>query len=329
MTEPISWKLRQLWKQSFFIPKPKFTAQDIPDLSGKIIIVTGGNTGIGKETVKVLLSKNAKVYMASRSQTKAEAAIADLEKETGKKAIFLELDLADLGSIKRSAETFQSTEKELHILFNSGGVMIPPMKDLTKQWYDLQFGTNALGHFYFTKLLLPTLQAAAKTSPAGTVRIVTTSSSASVLHTETDIHYDTLRPGKPRDKMGAGTLYAQSKLGNTLVARELARRYADDGIVSITLNPGNIRSDLQRNVPKFFLWIMRATMLYPTHLGAITQLYAGTAPEAADHNGKFLIPWARVGEHTKASNSPENATRLWDWLEAQIKAWEEGQPSSA
>jgi len=325
----MSWKFGQVWKQSYFIPKPKYTVNDIPDLSGKVIIVTGGNTGIGKETVKALLSKNAKVYMASRSQAKAEAAIADLEGETGKKAIFLELDLADLASVKRSAETFQSQEKELHILFNSGGVMIPPMEDLTKQGYDLQFGTNVLGHFYFTSLLLPTMKETAKSSPPGTVRVITTSSSASFLHTETDIKYETVRPGKARDKMGGGTLYAQSKLGNTLVAREIARRYASDGIISITLNPGNISSDLQRHVPKFVVWIMRALMLYPTSLGAITQLYAGTAPEAAQHNGKFLIPWARVGDHTQASNNPENAVRLWEWLEAQVKAWEEGRSSSA
>lgn len=88
-------------------PKPKFSVDDIPDLTGKVIIVTGGNTGVGKETVKALLSKNANVYMASRSKTKAEQAIADLKTQTGKEAIFLELDLADLKSVKRAAEEFQ------------------------------------------------------------------------------------------------------------------------------------------------------------------------------------------------------------------------------
>jgi len=325
VTESFFWKLSQGLSQSFFIPKPKFAVDNIPDLSGKVTLVTGGNTGIGKETVKALLSKNAKVYMASRSKTKAEAAIADLERDTGKKAIFLEVDLADLGSVKAAVDTFHSQEKELHILFNNGGVMIPAMKDLTKQGYDLQFGTNVLGHFYFTSLLLPTLSETAKASPPGTVRVITTSSSASFFFPKSDIDYETLRSGNARDKMGTQTLYAQSKLGNALVAREIARRYGSEGIISISLNPGNITSDLQRTVPKPALWFMRTFILFPTPLGAITQLYAGTAPEAAEHNGKFLVPWARVGKHTRASNSPENATRLWDWLEAQVKAWEEGR----
>lgn len=88
-------------------PKPTFSIDDIPDLTGKVIIVTGGNTGVGKETIKALLRKNAKVYMAARSKGKAEQAIAELKGETGKEAIFLELDLANLKSIKKSAEEFQ------------------------------------------------------------------------------------------------------------------------------------------------------------------------------------------------------------------------------
>ncbi|KAF8659670.1 hypothetical protein AX16_001811, partial [Volvariella volvacea WC 439] len=125
-------------------PASKFSVDDIPDLTGKVVIVTGGNTGIGKETVKALLAHNAKVYLAARSQEKASQAIKDLLQETGKEAIFLKLDLSDLKSIKRSAEEFQSKEKELHILFNNAGVMFPPVSEITTDGYDLQFGTNVL-----------------------------------------------------------------------------------------------------------------------------------------------------------------------------------------
>jgi len=134
---------------SSFPPASHFTVKDIPDLSGKVIIVTGANTGIGKETAKALLSHNAKVYIAARSKEKAEQAIADLKDQTGKEAIFLKLDLSDLNSVKAAAEEFQSQEKALHVLFNNAGVMMPPMDQLTTQGYDLQIGTNTLGPFYF------------------------------------------------------------------------------------------------------------------------------------------------------------------------------------
>lgn len=208
MTELIGWKLRQTWNHTFFIPKSKFNVEDIPDLSGKVIIVTGGNTGIGKETVKALLNKNAKVYMASRSREKAESAIADLATESGKRAIFLELDLADLASVKKAAQVFQSMENDLHVLFNNGGVLMPNIKDLTKQGYDLQFGTNVLGHYNFTVLLLPTLLETAKRSDPGTVRVITTSSSMSYIYNKSDVVYATMRDFKARKNMGSGMLYA-------------------------------------------------------------------------------------------------------------------------
>ncbi|KIO23027.1 hypothetical protein M407DRAFT_215532, partial [Tulasnella calospora MUT 4182] len=128
-------------------PKSKFDpSRDMPDLTGKVIIVTGGNTGIGKHTIRALLNKNAKVYMASRSKERAEKAIADLKQETGKDAIFLELDLASLDKVTKAAKEFMSKEPALHILFNSGGVMVPPIEQVTEDGYDLQFGTNVLGH---------------------------------------------------------------------------------------------------------------------------------------------------------------------------------------
>ena len=107
---------------NMFPPKPTWTADEMPDQSGKVMIVTGGNTGIGKETVKVLLQHNAKVYLAARSRSKAEAAIKDLKDETGKDAIFLELDLSSLASVRKAAEEFLNKEHELHILFNNACV---------------------------------------------------------------------------------------------------------------------------------------------------------------------------------------------------------------
>ncbi|KAG6915146.1 hypothetical protein DXG01_013041 [Tephrocybe rancida] len=285
-----------------FPPKSSFSVDDIPDLTGRVVLVTGANTGIGKETVKALLAHNAKVYMAGRSKEKCDIAIQDLKATTGKEAIFLKVDLADLPTIKAGAEEFRR------------GVMIPPVELLTEQGYDLQFGTNVLGHFYLTKLLLPALLAGAKSSPDGKARVVNTSSSG---HISGNLDFNTLKDSPKRKKSQRFTLYSQSKFGNVVFSNELARRYGDQGIVSTALNPGNIRTDLQRHIPSFFDTILDWS-LYPAPYGALTQLYAGTSAAGAELNGKYLIPWARVGRAISATDDPELWKQLREWSEEQV-----------
>lgn len=298
-----------------FPPKSNFRVDDIPDLTGKVIIVTGANTGIGKETAKVLLAHNAKVYIAARSQEKAEVAVKDLKNSTGKEAFFLKLDLADLKSVKSSVEEYLSKETTLDVLFNNAGVMFPPTDWLTADGYDLQFGTNVLGHFYFTKLLLPTLIATAKSAPDGKARVITTSSSAHALQ---GLTFSTFKDSPARKKMSTTQLYGQSKTGNVVQAFELARRYSSEGIVSIPLNPGNIRTDLMRHIPSFLRSVMNL-FIYDVEYGALTQLYAGTVPEAVELNGKYLVPWARVGPTRPDARDPKVGEALWEWLEEQVK----------
>ncbi|KAG1822689.1 uncharacterized protein BJ212DRAFT_1456374 [Suillus subaureus] len=298
-----------------FPSKSNFHVEDIPDLTGKVMIVTGANTGIGKETAKVLLTHNAKVYVAARSQEKAEVAIKDLKNSTGKEALFLKLDLADLKSVKACAEEYLSKETTLDVLFNSAGVMFPPTDWLTVDGYDLQFGTNVLGHFYFTKLLLPTLIATAKSAPDGKARVITTSSSAHVLN---GLNFSAFKDSPTRKKMSTSDLYGQSKTGNIVQAFELARRYSSEGIVSIPLNPGNIKTDLARHMPSFLRSILNL-FLYDVEHGALTQLYAGTVPEAVELNGKYLVPWARVGPTRRDARDPKVGEALWEWLEEQVK----------
>jgi len=306
--------LTALLKENF-PPKSKFAVTDIPDLSFKVIIVTGGNTGLGKETVKHLLSHNAKVYLAARNQQKAEAAIHDLYQDTGKTAIFLKLDLANLQAVKEAAEEFLSKESELHVLFNNGGVMTPPVDMLTSDGYDLQFGTNVLGHFYFTKLLLPALLKGAKASLDGKARVVNVSSSALYL---SKLDYDTFRDSPARVKKGTISLYSQSKFGNTVFAHELARRYGDQGIVSTSLTPGVIDTDLQRHLRGVKAFIVNLTV-NPVSKGALTQLYAGTHPDGANLNGKYLMPFARVTPVRPETLDEETGRKLWDWLEEQVQ----------
>ncbi|OCH84893.1 NAD-P-binding protein [Obba rivulosa] len=300
---------------NMFPPKATWGVDQIPDLNGKVMIVTGGNAGIGKETIKALLTHNAKVYLAARSPEKAQAAIAELKEATGKEAIFLKLDLADLKSVKAAAEEYTSKESQLHVLFNSGGVMFPSIEQTTADGYDLQFGTNVVGHFYFTQLLLPVLIATAEGSEEKKARVINTSSMG---HTfVSGIDFDTLKDSPKRSKLGTQKLYFQSKFANVVYSNELHRRYGDRGIVSVSLHPGNLKTDLQRHGSAIGN-ILGAPLLYPAPMGALTQLWAGTTPEGAAVGGKYLIPWARVGAARKETDDPLTGQKLWTWLEEQV-----------
>ncbi|KAH9015085.1 NAD-P-binding protein [Lactarius pseudohatsudake] len=292
----------------FFPPKPTWTAADVPDQTGKTVIVTGGNGGIGRETARVLLSKGARVYITTQSEEKSQKAIEELKKETGKDSIFfLKLDLADLVSIKAAAKEYISKETELHTLYNNGGVMNTPIDHVTTQGFDMQFRMNVLGHFYLTKLLLPVLTATAKKTPVGTVRVVNVSSIAHLYGASEGIRWATLAPGndslEARKKLGSTKLYGQSKLGNILFSKALAWCYAAEGIVSTSLHPGLIHMDLGR---------------YDVSYGAITSLYAGTAPAVGELNGKYLTVWAPVAVLSKNVLDAELAKKLWEWCEEQV-----------
>jgi len=284
-------------------------------MTGKVIIVTGGNAGIGKECTKALLRKNARVYIASRDEAKAKRAIEELKEITGKDALFLQLDLANLQKVKTSAEEFLTKESELHVLFNNAGVMNCPVEYLTDDGYDMQFGTNVIGHFYFTKLLLPVLLSTAENAPKGDVRVVNVASNG---HMMSDINIATFKDSPARRKRSSMMLYGQSKTGNILFSNELARRYGEKGIVSTSLNPGAIKTELQRHSGTFFNAATNL-ILSDVSFGPLTQLYAGTSPETASMNGKYFIPWARVGTPAKHAQDADNAARLWEWLEEQVK----------
>ncbi|KZV62174.1 NAD(P)-binding protein [Peniophora sp. CONT] len=305
-----------LWNQSW-PSKPTWTPDEIPDLTDKVVLVTGGNSGVGKEMVRVLLLHNATVYLAARSSTSAQSVISELEQSTGKTSHFLHLDLSDLSSVRAAAAEFLSREKRLDVLFNNAGVFLAPRDKLTPQGYDMTVGTNVLGPFLFTQLLLPILS-----SPTSKGRVISTSS---VTHYFAP-HFDfaVARPGAARDKLGRDmlgndVLYAQTKTAETVLARERARRYGD-AIVSIAINPGNILTNMQRNMKGLNAAMVKG-ILYPVELGAYTGLRAGTTPEAADWNGKYLRPWAQLGHAHPATQDPETGRKVWEWAEEQCKEW--------
>ncbi|KAJ4466343.1 NAD-P-binding protein [Lentinula lateritia] len=307
----------QFFKQAYFSGKPVWQTSDIPDLSGKVVIVTGGNAGIGKETVKALLEHNAIVYIATRNSVKAESAINELKAMTGREAYYLHLDLQDLLSIKSAVIEFQNQQSRLDILFNNAGVMMPPIEATTTTGYDLSFATNVLGHFYLSKLLLPIMIQTAQNT-ATPSRIVNTSSGS---HYLAMYDFNTFKDGPLRRKLSLMQIYGQSKWANVTFSNELARRYYDQGIVSCAVNPGNLKdTELSRHVHSGIEhFLLKILQIYPPSWGALPQLFAGTSSEGATLNGKFIVPWGHVGQARKDTNDTQLGKALWVWLEDQIR----------
>lgn len=324
--------MRSAWTQ-WFPPAPTLTERNVPSQVGKVFIVTGGNAGIGFELIKILYAKGATVYMASRSQQKAEAAIETIKSTTpvGENAgtvKYLHLDLDDLNTIKVSAAAFAAQEPKLDVLWNNAGIGAVPTGTRTKQNLEAHIGVNCVGPFLFTQLLLPQLRAAANSRPEGSVRVVWTSSWMTESQApKGGIDFDELAKGGSKDPQRN---YATSKAGNWLLAVEGARRYGGDGIVSVVQNPGNLVSNIWQHVPKLTM-MMLTPLLHETRFGAYTELWAGLSSEITiKENGAYIIPWGRLQKSNPrkdivaAMKDPKDggsavAERFWRWCDEQTK----------
>uniref|UniRef100_A0A0K8U2X9 Retinol dehydrogenase 13 n=2 Tax=Bactrocera latifrons TaxID=174628 RepID=A0A0K8U2X9_BACLA len=225
----------------------------------KVVIVTGSNTGIGKETVRELANRGATIYMACRDMQKCEEARDEIVLETHNKRIYCrKCDLASMDSIRKFVESFKKEQVKLDILINNAGVMRCP-RSLTKDGFEMQLGVNHMGHFLLTNLLLDLLK---KSAPS---RIVTVSSLA---HTRGEINIADLNSDKSYDP---GRAYNQSKLANILFTRELAKRLEGTGVSANALHPGVVDTELFRhmgffnsffaNVIQLFQLILQTTIL--------------------------------------------------------------------
>ncbi|EOD43139.1 putative short-chain dehydrogenase protein [Neofusicoccum parvum UCRNP2] len=216
----------------------------------QVIIVTGGYAGIGYELCKILYRKNGTIYMAGRSKDKYEEAVGKLRVEvpSSKGSLtFLQLDLARLDTIKASAEAFLEKEKRLDVLVNNAGVMFPPDGSKTEAGYELQIATNGLGPFLFTRHLFPILCSTAASSPPNSVR-VTWAASLAIDLMAPDVGMEFDENGDPKNFANNKTNYGQSKVANLFLAVEFAKRCEKHGILSISWNPGNIKTDLYRHI---------------------------------------------------------------------------------
>ncbi|PRC45575.1 short-chain dehydrogenase, partial [Mycobacterium sp. ITM-2017-0098] len=207
----------------------KWTAADVPDQSGRVAVVTGANTGIGYEAALVLAGRGAKVVIAVRNLDKGTKAVSALKQvHPGADVTVAELDLSSLASVRAAAEALKSALPRIDLLINNAGVMYPP-KQTTADGFELQFGTNHLGHFAFTGLLLDNLL-----DVPGS-RVVTV---ASMAHRNlADIHFDDLQWERKYNRVAA---YGQSKLANLMFTYELQRRLAAKGAptIAVAAHPG-------------------------------------------------------------------------------------------
>ncbi|USP77509.1 hypothetical protein yc1106_04783 [Curvularia clavata] len=308
----------------FFPPAPSFTEASLPDLRNKVYIVTGASAGVGKELSRLLYSRNGTVYLTARSFEKAKAAIAWIKEQhpsSQGKLSYLYLELNDLEGIKTSAATFLAQESRLDVLFNNAGIMGTPKGGKTKQGYEEHLGVNCVAPFLFTKLLTPLLRATAeKEEKKGSVRVVWVSSMAAFLAAPSG-GIDMRNLDYKKDAWQTAK-YGISKGGNILHALEYRRRYGGDGIVSITLHPGNLDSELSRHLSSW-QYLMAKALLYPPVYGAYTELFAGLAPEGATlKESEWVLPWGRVVKLRKdfySDKGKDNAKAFWEWSEKQVE----------
>lgn len=282
-----------------------WTAENIPDLTGKIAIVTGANSGIGYEMARALARKQATVILACRNKDKGAAAVRQIDQEyPAAKAELMPLDLSDLATVRRFADEFIRQHDRLDLLINNAGVMEIPFGK-TADGFELQFGTNHLGHFALTGLLL---DLSLHTPQA---RIATVSS---IVHRFGRIDFDNLNGEKRYSRSGA---YAQSKLANLLFTYELQRRLKGAGVdtMAVAAHPGWTATNLQTH--SLLYRTLNPIMAQQPMMGALPALYAATAPDV--QGGDYYGPrgWQELGGYPTKVQSSKNsydtavAAKLW------------------
>ncbi len=273
----------------------------IDDPQGPVMLITGANTGIGRVTAQTLARQGVRVVLAGRSAERTEPVVQALQAETGRvdAARFLPLDLSDLRSVRQAAETFLSWGLPLHVLVNNAGVA--GAHGQTAQGFELAFGTNHLGHFHLTQLLLPTLQQQAQS------RVVTVASRA---HWAAVNGLDWAALQQPTASRWGIREYGMSKLANILFAAELARRTEGTGVASFSLHPGVIQTEVWRHAPWWSRPLMALRGMKTPEQGAITTLHC-IRQASPEQSGLYFSDSAPKTPSEPARN-PVLAQALWE-----------------
>jgi NAD(P)-dependent dehydrogenase (short-subunit alcohol dehydrogenase family) len=286
--------------------KSKFSEQDISDLSGKIILITGGNSGIGLQTATVLAQHQAEVIISTRDQIKGEKTVAEIKaKFPLAKISYVITDLADLASVNALTTQLNTILPRLDILINNAGIMSLPKRELTKDGFEKQLGTNYLGHFALTLGLLPLLR------KSSAPRVISLSS---IVAYQGKINFKDLQAEKKYSPMGA---YCQSKLAAILFAKELARQ--ETYLTSVAVHPGIVWTNLQRHMKIGKLFFKLAVLIagQSVEKGALPSLYAASQPNLVSGqfygpNGKFGKGSAGIRRTPKRALNIDDAKKLWD-----------------
>ncbi|KAF2657185.1 NAD(P)-binding protein [Lophiostoma macrostomum CBS 122681] len=330
------------WSQ-LLPPPPTFTEFNIPALHGRVFIITGGNAGVGFCLAKMLYSAGGcTIYIASRSASRIQSSISEISTTASTPAATpstlkpLVVDFADLRTIAPAVSEFLAHEQRLDVLWNNAGVAQQPPGSTTAQGYEIHMGTNCLGPFLFTQLLLPLLTKTAQDAPSSSIRVIFTSSQiidttgpmGGIRLSEQEAHATHLHTAM-QDK---NYTYACSKIGNWYLAAELDKRVRAAGVVSVAVNPGNVRTKGWDPV-SWDAKLLIAPFLYDPQMGAYTELWAGLAEQVTTSDGgKLGVPWGGRwhpgprrdlldGLRRKVDWGSGVAGEFWEWCEVQTRGF--------
>ncbi len=276
---------------------------------GKIVMITGANSGIGKETAKVLAEKGATIILICRNKERGEATLKELKEKTKSNKFELYLaDLADPNAIQRVVAQFREKYDKLDVLINNAGVVLSK-RIVTPLGYEKTFAVNYLGHFLLTNLLLDLL---IESAPS---RIINVSSG---VHTSANLNFDDINLSSGFRSLRA---YANSKLANLLFTYELARRLEGTGVTVNALHPGFVRSNFGRRGRKWYVRILfdiARIFAISVEKGAKTSIYLASSPEVKDVTGKYYYKSKPV-KSSKASYDREAQKKLWQLSKEAFK----------
>ena len=272
-------------------------------MEGKTVVITGGNAGIGKATAVALAKKGAEIVITSRSADKAEAAVNEIRSASGNdKVDYVLIDLSSQKSVRQAAEELKTKCPKIDVLINNAGCYISDLQ-LNADGLEMQFGTNHIGHFLLTNLIIDNIKS------AGKARIINLSS---IAHKSTrelnlnDINYE-------NQEYGGWKAYSRSKYCNILFTKELAKRLEGSGVTANAVHPGGVRTEIAEKNANWFTklgWIVMKPFMITVEKGAATSIYLASSPEAEGETGGY---WVKCKKHfsNRPSQDESNWKALW------------------